>query len=354
MMNHMTRSTILRSTRLVGAAGLLTALLLVLTGCPGGGTPTGPRLVFSDLNAALLSISGTSDTNVYAVGADPDDGRGPYVLHYNGSIWRRLNTGAGGDLWWISETPVDGDFFLSGTGGKVLTLDDATNQFSQLETPGGDDDTVFGVWGADGQHVWAVGGDLEDPDGSGFLWFYDGSQWTDIDLSAVLPQGVPVLYKVWGRSANDLYAVGRLGTILHFDGTTWRLVPSNTSRTLFTIHGNASVVVAVGGFIDAVIVERDGDEFVNRAPASLAQVNGVFIPSSGIGSTVGIEGTYARRGDNGWVGDSDAYDTSRDFHATWIDPDGGVWAVGGNLSAALDSGMIGYDGDATIRTTVEP
>jgi len=332
--------------RAAGVTGALAMLPLLLGGCPGGTvTPSGPRLLFTELNAALLSISGTSASNVYAVGADPDDGRGPYVLHYNGTNWRRLNTGATGDLWWISVTPIDGDFFLSGTGGKILTLDDASNQFAQMDTPGGADDTVFGVWGVDGQNVWAVGGDLEDPDGSGFLWSYDGAAWNNVDLNAVLPEGVPILYKVWGHSASDIYAVGRLGTILHFDGTDWQMIPSNTSRTLFTVHGNADDVVAVGGFIDA---------FVNRAPASLAQLNGVFLPESGDGATVGIEGTYARRGANGWVKDGDAFDTSRDFHATWIDPDGGVWAVGGNLSSALDNGMIGYDGDAAISTTVEP
>ena len=54
------------------------------------------------LPGALLSISGTSPTDVYAVGADPEDGRGPLVVHYDGASWERLDSGATGDLWWIS------------------------------------------------------------------------------------------------------------------------------------------------------------------------------------------------------------------------------------------------------------
>ena len=75
-----------------------------------GGAPRGLlRKVLEQVPAALLSISGTSPTDVFAVGADQKDGRGPYVAHYDGTGWRRLDSGASGDLWWISVTPIDGN-----------------------------------------------------------------------------------------------------------------------------------------------------------------------------------------------------------------------------------------------------
>ncbi len=68
----------------------------------------------------LLSVSGTSASDVYAVGTDPDDGLGPYVVHFDGQRWTRLNTAASGDLWWIA-TPMVGDsFFMAGAGGLIL------------------------------------------------------------------------------------------------------------------------------------------------------------------------------------------------------------------------------------------
>ena len=53
----------------------------------------------ADESAALFSVSGTSEKNVWAVGADK--GKGPLVLHFDGTSWSRVATGHRGDLWWI-------------------------------------------------------------------------------------------------------------------------------------------------------------------------------------------------------------------------------------------------------------
>src|SRR5262249_17724997 len=85
-----------------------------------GNTPTPTvaagtlRLILKQLPAALISVTGTSASDVTTVGADPDDGFGPYVLHYDGQKWKRLRTGATGDLWWISVTPIGGAYYLAG------------------------------------------------------------------------------------------------------------------------------------------------------------------------------------------------------------------------------------------------
>lgn len=36
------------------------------------------------------------------------------------------------------------------------------------------------------------------------------------------PQGRALLFDLWGRSSSDVFAVGNLGTILHFDGQEWK------------------------------------------------------------------------------------------------------------------------------------
>ena len=41
--------------------------------------------------------------------------KGPYI-----------NTGASGDLWWISVTPIDGSFYMAGANGLVLRYDPAS------------------------------------------------------------------------------------------------------------------------------------------------------------------------------------------------------------------------------------
>jgi hypothetical protein len=337
------------------ASRFLPLALVAICGCPTGpGVGETARLLFSNLNAALLSVSGTSVTDVYAVGADPGDGDGPYVLHYDGQIWRRLMTGTTGDLWWISVAPLDGHFFMAGADGQVLRFDPATASFEPLQTPGGSGETVFGVWGTDQTHVWAVGGNLDSPDDSGFLWRFDGVAWTPQDLTCIAPDGLPILYKVWGRTSNDVYAVGRLGTVLHFDGAAWSFIPTDTTSTIFTISGNDELAIAVGGFVNAVIVEQDGDSFVDRAPAGLPQMSGIFVSPDGSAVAVGTEASVARRGAGGWALDAAEFDTFRDFHAAWMDPQGGVWAVGGNLSGALNDGILAYIGTADVSTAVAP
>ena len=327
------------------------------------GTPTafpaGPvHPVLQNLSAALLSITGTSASDVYAVGAVANDGKGPLVLHYNGQGWQRLATGAAPGLWWISVTPIDGDFYMAGDQGLILRYSPSTNAFQTQATPS-DSPTLFGVWGPDASHIWAVGGDLTNQDTGGVVWRFDGTSWgADPTIASFRPGGVPTLYKVWGRSASDVYASGRLGLILHFDGTQWTQVEVDTGGAdpldlpLFTIHGNATQVAAVGGVVNSgVIYELTGSTFENHA-TELPQMNGVFLRPDGTGVAVGVQGAVAFRSADGWQLQEPSIDTPLDLHGTWVDPDGGVWGVGGDLTANLDQGMVVYGGAAAVGGTI--
>jgi hypothetical protein len=299
------------------------------------------RPVLEQLPAALLSIAGTSPTNVFAVGADPRDGRGPYVVRYDGTGWTRLDSGASGDLWWISVTPIDGSFYLAGAGGLILQLDPVSGAFVRHTTPA--TPTLFGIWGAAADDLWAVGG---DDAGAGVIWRYDGTVWTPQDLSGLLPDGVPTLFKVWGRSATDVYAVGEVGTVLHFDGVQWSLLDSGVTNTLFTVHGDGARLVLVGGFFSGVLLEEQpGGGFLSRAPSGVAQLNGVFVPPDGAAVAVGNGLAVALRDGAGWsIAAEGDDDQARDFHATWVDADGGIWAIGGDLSVSLANGILAYGG----------
>ena len=313
-------------------------------------TPTW-QLVLQDLPAGLLSASGTSASDIYAVGTDPDDGLGPYVVHFDGQGWTRLNTAASGDLWWIS-TPMVGDsFFMAGAGGLILRHRPASGQFEQYTTPG--DETLFGIWGTDVRHVFAVGGDLGEPDTGGVVWLFDGTAWTAQDLSSVNPEGTPTLFKVWGRSANEVYAVGGRGVILRFDGKSWTQLASPTTRSLFTVHGNDTQVVACGGAQSGVIIELMGDSFTDVTPPGTLQMNGTFVPPSGNSVTVGREGAVAFRSEAGWENHNSGLnlDPILDYHAAWGDPDGGIWAVGGNIVGPPGSdGILVYYGTQEVGT----
>ena len=322
--------------------------------CTEGQTRGRLRPVLDNLPGALLSVSGTGPKDVYAVGADPQDGRGPLVLHYDGTGWDRLDTGATGDLWWIGVTPIDGAFYLSGDGGLILRYNLTTHQFSRDTTPG--TERIYGTWGAGPTDVWAVGGATESPDTGGVIWHYDGVNWTSVDLSAVRPAGVPQLFKVWGRATDDVYAVGFRGIVLHWNGGAWSVVttPNINDRQLFTVHGNAARVGTVGGFfLEGLLLEREGaGDFLLASPSNSPQLNGIFYSPDAQAVAVGNGLSVATRDTGGWTTvDEGNDDQGRDFHAVWVDSEDGIWAVGGDL-ADLVNGVLRYGGPQFVPGTL--
>jgi hypothetical protein len=77
----------------------------------------------------------------------------------------------------------------------------------------------------------------------------------------------PVLYGLWGRSGSDVYAAGDEGTILHYDGRTWRPEPkpltasgseaSVASPRIWGIAGNNERVYAAAGGV----LEKRADQW---------------------------------------------------------------------------------------------
>jgi hypothetical protein len=62
---------------------------------------------------------------------------------------------------------------------------------------------------------------------------------------------------VSGTSFSDVFAVGGSGTIIHFDGNTWRTMESGTANTLEGIHMSTSGLIA-GGFEGTVLIYNQG------------------------------------------------------------------------------------------------
>jgi len=321
---------------------LITALVLGL-GCePDPGTSSKQwEHVFVNLPAALLGVWGSSADDVFAVGADVGDG--PWVLHWDGSAWTRLATGATGGLWWVSGTSASARVWMSGEAGLVLRHDRASGRFDKVSgVPA--NVTLFGIFETGGE-VWAVGG--ETSGSVGHVYKLAGDAFVEDDSVPADAESAGQLFKVWGRSPTDLWVVGLGDKMLHRDSSAWKVIATPSGRRLFTIHGNDTTAVAVGGFATGLVVEASGTTASDVTPPAVKQLNGVWVEPDGAVIAVGVEGTVVERRGSVWKSPSGLPGTLDDYHAVYVDPDGGVWAVGGSLVVEPQKeGMLLHYGEA--------
>ncbi len=324
------------------ASAALASLAVLITGCPflfPIDAPYNWSAVADAPGAALTAIHGTSKSNVYAVGAD--DGTGPLVLHWNGSAWQRMATGARGDLWWVFA--IDDTVFMAGSNSNILMYKDGA--FERMTTPGLGKNVVYGIWGASPTDVYAVGSVAGR---NGFIWHYDGATWANVDLPTDLPENddhdIPQFLKVWGTSASDVWVCGERGILLRGNAADgFETVASGAESRLFTVHGIAGRVVAVGGDTDGVVIDAD-DTPTPTTVAGSQLLQGVWVAGSGDVWATGAGGEIYRQRNGGF----EKLDTGlalgvESLHAVWVDNDGGVWTVGGNvISAGLDHGALVY------------
>lgn len=335
------------------------ALLLLVAACAddANGPDPVPTLqhVATHPEAALLSVGGTGPDDVWMVGAQPAPTAEGTVLHFDGADWSTVETGTPHTMWWVHAFE-DGPVFIGGGGATVLRVENGVVE--RTPTPAFFGNTVFGVWGAAPDDVWAVGGFAGR---AGFIWHWDGAEWTEAELPEDIPRNgveLPSLFKVWGRASDDVWVVGGLGTVLHWDGTAWSNVPSGTREQLFTVTGTEDEIIAVGGSDQGVLLRGGLDGFVDDAPADAPLLQGVTVDADGTVFAAGLRG-YAVRGTRPGAWEPMTINVNvgnqGSIHALWSDYTGALWGAGGNvLSPALNQGVGCASTEAPMWEPEEP
>jgi len=343
---------------------LAVAALLAGTACSDHSAPSASsvvddtpawEVVARDLPAALLSIDGASGKDLYAVGADK--GAGPLVLHFDGAAWKQLHTGQHGDLWWVHAF-YDGSALMGGASATVLRLPRANGSFERLPTPGLGRQTVYGIWGESPRDFYAVG---SASGRNGFVWHFDGTTFHEVALPSDLPRmphgEVPGFFKVWGHG-DEVWVVGAAGTVMHRSGTgEFRVLPTSTKDTLFTVHGTPSRWLTVGGGSNGVALEGTGGTIETASPAGAGVLQGVFTSDADGDWLSGERGAiYTRRGRAPFrsVEHDLALPVASSLHAIFVDASHEIWSVGGNvLTPALDAGMVVHYGKRVAPIALE-
>jgi len=107
---------------------------------------------------------------------------------------------------------------------------------------------LHGVVAIAPDNVWAVGTLGEELAALTLVEHWDGKSWTQVDSPSV--DGFSNhLYSVAGRSANDIWAVGAhhngtdswLTTAMHWDGSSWKIVPTPNAGPISSLNGVAII-----------------------------------------------------------------------------------------------------------------
>jgi hypothetical protein len=198
--------------------------------------------------------------------------------------------------------------------------------------------SLSGVWGSGANDVWAVGS-------GGAILHWNETAWTTVSSSTGID-----LYGIWGSGANDVWAVGGFSdeygtaTILHWNGSAWTTVSSGTTDILTGVWGSgASDVWAVGGYSD------DCGSY-----GTILQWNGSAWATVSSGTTDILTGVWGSRANDVWAvgGGTIAHwdgtalwrllssGTTNGLSGVWGSGASDVWAVGGGGT------ILHWDGSA--------
>jgi hypothetical protein len=317
---------------------------VALAACDTEKPPAPPTwaVIEEELGGALLSVGGPDDgSSLHAVGADP--GGGPLWLVREGEGgWRTLDTSATpGDLWWVHPTS-GGPVYAVGDNGRVLRLEPDAGAPTAMDTSAIDPAaTLFGVWQAPTGEAWAVGGDASPSNGPGLVAVLSGTVWTPVHELPAEVSPTALFFKVWGRSASEVWVVGEEGTVLRYDGQGWTLEVLAGKPRLVTVHGDDSRLVAVGGTNQAVIAELGTGGWTIQEPELVPGLNGVRLGRGRAVAVCGV-GTVLFEEPRGTWSVGPEVPTFEGLHASWIAPDGRVYAVGGDLVGLTRGVLLSY------------
>ncbi|MFO0744379.1 MAG: hypothetical protein U1F43_01745 [Myxococcota bacterium] len=240
------------------------------------------------------------------------------------------------------------EVWLVGDQGRAFRWARAGGAAERVTT--GTDATLYAVWGASADEVWAVGG-YAFPDSGPPVIVKLGRSGVAL---ATLPAGLPsdaALLDVWGASASDVWAVGEQGMVLHYDGDAWSTVAIGRTDRLAGVHGAAGEVVLAGGTTQALILSKAAaaSTFEAAAIETAPVLNGLAVGPGGAAWAVGSLGqTFVRAaGQAGWTSQSQAAGSY--WNDAWIDARGDAWLVGEGIVARFGPDRGDLPSGALVR-----
>lgn len=311
-----------------------------------------------NLTSAWSNGEGGSGREWLIVGGRPGGAGTIHELH--GTTWRRHTIPGAGHLWWV-HGDASGRRMAVGDGGHVLRWrsGDAAVAIAQVPSLAAAGGQLFGVWFAAGMdHAWVVGGHAAQPAAPGILWRvpFAADTGAAIDQTAtrvVLAGHQGMLMKVWGADANHVIAVGDGGGIWAVAGGVWTLAARIGDDRFVGVTGRGiHDMIVVGGTSQGTVVRGDASGWRQVAGCAGCGINGnlaaVAVAPDGTALVGGARGYLALQRGAAAAKDLRALDpplTELDLHGAWLDAHSAVF-VGGNLTnPAIAAGTLLVRGD---------
>lgn len=287
----------------------------------------------------LLSVAGSSDSDLWAAGGHPGDGA---MHHFDGATWSDVALPEGTPLMdWVQVWAADSALAVGDLGTALAWNGQSWTAESTPTTQ-----NLWGAWGPTSDQVWAVGGNSEAEGDATILRREDGV-WRVDPVPTLTRPGVDAFFKVWGTAADDVWIVGRRGVILHWDGAAYTEFDAGTGQDLIAVWGTGpDHVAAVGGRNNGILATWDGQTWTSRTLGAMPGLNGVWTRARGAIHVAGGRGTLAVLDEAGGIVTHLALETETDLHAVFGLPSGRLTSVGGNFLFAKGP----YEGLAVWRT----
>lgn len=314
-------------------------------------------------NALLSGAGAVSDSAAWAVGsqggaAGTGVGSRPLLDRWDGSTWtqvtapatpgntaalRAVSAGGPGDAWAVGNTAVNRSRFAplalhwNGTAWTV-----APSAATALPTG----TILYGVADVGPDDAYAIGDNSSYA--SGELEHWNGTAWSAVTLPQPTDTGFPTtLNAISADGPDDVWIVGsymvqagptnlRYETYsLHWNGTTWRVVPMPAATGSDTLFAYTLDAVAVNGPADVWAVGGSGDGVLGHGGTPTGTLTEHWdgtawsiVPSPSSGTETGLTGVA-------------------------VSDRAGVWAVGYRLPAGATSPQpLSLHWNGTVWTTV--
>nr|MBF0452739.1 hypothetical protein [Candidatus Magnetomorum sp.] len=267
-------------------------------------------------DSEFYDVWGVSKTQVFFVGGYSSSG---VIYYWDGFSVSSMIVPECPPLYCVWGTGPD-NVYAAGDGHCILHYDGLKWSIMYQGDIGGDQISIRSLWGKDETTMYAVGGDNNgatillktgenwEQQNSPFQhWLTGISGWNDqvvavgllgtaVQLTLPEPSWTSMtkgqtndLKAIWGRNANDIYAVGEYNQFKQYSNGSWQSLTLTEWHAFYGVYGNETTVYAVGA--DGVVLSYENNTFYTHDTGTDAFLKDVW----------GIDNTFFAVGENGTI-----------------------------------------------------